>query len=102
MTIIGFLLALCLFYFFLPLFLASGAQKQKSKKVEGFREKTVISFSLLMPVIILSLLSAVIVGVRITKKLAEQGHGDFIYFALIFPSISFFIGYLYFKKMVRP
>lgn len=75
--------------------------KQREKKVELFRRQSVISFSFIIPIISLSLVFGVIVGARIAKDLFEQGHGDFVFFSLVFPIFSFLIGYLYLKKEVQ-
>ena len=66
------------------------------------KNQIVISYSYIIPLAVLALLFAVIVGLQITKILATQGHGKFVYFSLSFPVFGFLIGYLYFKRMVKP
>lgn len=99
MSIIGFFLGIYLICILLPVLL--GRNGVGVKKEEFIKEKMVISFSLVIPIMFLALVALVVVGLRIANSMSEQGHGDFIYFSLVFPCFSFFIGYLYFKKMVQ-
>ncbi len=110
MFFVGFVLGLAFFTVIIPwgmtkLYLSSEKIRTDKAKVlsqQIFRKQTVISFSYIVPLAVSALAFAVIVGTRITRELSGQGHGDFIYFALVFPVFGFLIGYLYLKKMVKP
>ncbi|MBK9293672.1 MAG: hypothetical protein IPM57_04385 [Oligoflexia bacterium] len=99
MSILGFFLGIYLFCVALPLALSNKMGRPKQRHLN--KEKTVLSMSFILPLLFLSLISIGIIGLNIAKEISDQGHGDFIYFTLIYPCVSFFIGYMYFKKMVQ-
>lgn len=109
MFLIGFILGVVFFLALFPwavscLFKKTEKIKPQTdlpRRTESFKNQSVISFSFIMPIMTMALVFAVIVGARITKELFEQGHGDFVFFSLVFPTFSFLIGYLYLKKMVQ-
>lgn len=110
MFFMGFILGLVFCTVIIPwaitrLYLSSAkirTDKSHNFSKQVFRNQTVISFSYIIPLAVSALAFAIIVGTRITRELSGQGHGDFIYFALVFPVFGFLIGYLYMKRMVKP
>lgn len=98
-----FLLIVCLPWLISRLFLTSEKLRplgRVSEKTDTFKNQSVLSFGFIIPIMIMALVFSIIVGSRITKELVKQGHGEFIFFALVFPVFSFLIGYLYLKKQV--
>ncbi len=111
MFFLGFIIGLLICFVAIPwavtmLYSSSVKMKNNHRKIplpeKKNKNQIVISFSYIMPLAVMALLFAVVVGAQITKILAEQGHGNFVYFSLSFPVFGFLIGYLYFKKVVKP
>jgi hypothetical protein len=66
------------------------------------RSHALISFSIILPFSALAFLLLTFTATKIAQGQGQEGHTGFVIAALSVPTVCFFAGYFYFKKVVRP
>lgn len=73
----------------------------KAVVIPSMKSRAVITFSMILPFAALSFLLLCFNPMNIAQSLHQEGHYAFVVEALILPTVSFLIGYFYFRRLVR-